>query len=129
MDRDEQITSPKSEAWRLEERDSGARSRNEERKWKHKKQATDGDEYREEGSSRLDEQMDWMSERLRGLIAEGKRALGKEIVLAEGVAEEDASEKDGFGRLDGEDEGWIDEGVYCTTRTEASSSDVYERVH
>jgi hypothetical protein len=54
--------------------------------------------------------MDWMSERLRSLIADGKKALGREIVVAEGVADSPlhGDSEDGVGHLDDGEGGWED---------------------
>jgi hypothetical protein len=58
----------------------------------------------EDASGEFGDQMDWMSDRLRGLIEEGKRALGKEIVImTEGVEDEEAS------AIDDGAEGWEEE--------------------
>ncbi|PVG01910.1 hypothetical protein CPB86DRAFT_794564 [Serendipita vermifera] len=51
--------------------------------------------------SQLELQMDWMSERLRGLIADGQKALGREIVLPE-------HERPDVGIVDDGDGGWVD---------------------
>lgn len=48
--------------------------------------------------------MDWMGEKLRDLIAEGQKALGKEVV----VYAEDAEADDG-GFIDDGAEGWADD--------------------
>jgi hypothetical protein len=45
--------------------------------------------------------MDWMSERLRSLIADGQKALGREIVLPE-------HERPEVGLVDDGDGGWVD---------------------
>jgi hypothetical protein len=55
--------------------------------------------------------MDRMSERLQGLIADGKKALGREIVVAEGVVDSTFhgdSGEDGMGDLDDSEGGWED---------------------
>jgi len=53
------------------------------------------------GSERgeLDEQMDWMCDKIRGLITEGQRALGKEVVIM-------GDEPDGEDAVDDGLEGW-----------------------
>jgi len=54
--------------------------------------------------------MDWMSERLRELIADGKKALGREIVVAEADSPlDEASEDDRMGHLDDGEGGWEDD--------------------
>ncbi|CAG8731568.1 6353_t:CDS:2, partial [Acaulospora colombiana] len=51
--------------------------------------------------SQLELQMDWMSERLKSLISDGQRALGREIVLPE-------NERPDVGLVDDGDAGWVD---------------------
>ncbi|KAG8932746.1 hypothetical protein FRC02_000647 [Tulasnella sp. 418] len=60
----------------------------------------DNDEMMDGGD--LDESMDWMSEQLRNLIAEGQKALGKEIVIGTDTGNDDDLVDDGA-------EGWEDQ--------------------
>jgi hypothetical protein len=67
-------------------------------------------------------QMDWMSQRLQGLIADGKKALGREIVVAEGVADSHlhGDSEDGTGHLDDGEGGWEDAENYGVDPTPAT---------
>lgn len=65
--------------------------------------------------SDMDDQMDWMSSQLQRLIAEGQRALGKEIV----VDTDDPSLSDEE-LVDDGDQGWSDEGTSASACKPAS---------
>lgn len=72
----------------------------------------------DQGTYSLFTQMDWMSERLRGLIADGKKALGKEIVLGTGST----SDEDGIGHVDDGEIGWYDLDVPPVSSTAATTA-------
>lgn len=56
----------------------------------------------------VDDQMDWMSSKLQQLIAEGQKALGKEIVVGADTGDDDDLVDDG-------DQAWGDEDILHTT--------------
>ncbi|KAG8825134.1 hypothetical protein FRC17_008817 [Serendipita sp. 399] len=78
---------------------------------KKKVEARGEDDEEEEEEMLFDAQMAWMSERVKGLIADGQRALGRPIVLAtEGASSASARAGAGAGGLsEGEEGGWLTE--------------------